>query len=225
MWSKVIGRHRTLTLTDIEGGANVGMLLYNANERLERYNMPDTLKGQHRFYLTSPYCVHSDMGRLLCSIVEDTAGWHDTVCGSTNASTVLSKYGKQSYQDAGNEFFRNGYECFVIELAKWGLGKRDLTPNINFFSKITADEQGELHFVKGASRAGAFVKLRFEMDTLVILNTCQHPLDPNSDYAPKAVHLSVSASAAPGLDDPCRTSRPENERAFRNTEDYHSLRG
>ena len=50
MWSHIIGRHKTLRITDLEGGANVGMLLYNATERHERYNMPDTLKGQHIFY-------------------------------------------------------------------------------------------------------------------------------------------------------------------------------
>ena len=40
MWSKVIGRGKTLRLTDIDGKANVGMLLYNALEKEERYNMP-----------------------------------------------------------------------------------------------------------------------------------------------------------------------------------------
>ena len=64
MWSKIISRGKTLRLTDMEGGANVSMLLYHAHERTERYNMPDTLKGQHIFFLTAPYCLHSDMGRV-----------------------------------------------------------------------------------------------------------------------------------------------------------------
>jgi len=83
MWSRIVGRHKTLRLTDLEGGANVGMLLYHASERHERYNMPDTLKGQRIFYLRAPYCVHSDMGRLFASITKDTVGWHDTVCGAS----------------------------------------------------------------------------------------------------------------------------------------------
>lgn len=223
MWSKIISRGKTLRLTDIDGGANVSMLLYNARERLERYNMPDTLKGQQIFYLTAPYCLHSDMGRLFCSITEDTAGWHDTVCGCSDASLVEKKYGTKTYQESHNDFYRNGRENFIIELAKWGLGKRDLVPNINWFSKVKTNEAGDLTFDASAGQAGSHIDLRFEMDTLVVLHTCQHPLDPTSEYAPKSVELSVRVTPAPGPEDLCRRSCPENERAFENTEDYYHL--
>lgn len=224
MWSNVISRGKTLRITDIEGGANVGMLLYNEAQPNERYNMPDTLKGQHIFFLTAPYCIHSDMGRIFCSITEDTAGWHDTVCGCSNATTVREKYGDAPYQESRNDFHRNAKDNFLIELGKWGLGKRDLVPNLNFFSKVVSDEEGALKFIPEAAKAGAHIDLRFEMDTLVVLNTCQHPLDPSTDYAPKQVSIEVFKSDAPRPDDACRLSRPENERAFINTEDYYALR-
>jgi uncharacterized protein len=224
MWSGVISRGKTLRLTDLEGGASVGMLLYNADQPVERYNMPDTLKGQHIFFLTHPFCIHSDMGRLLASITADTAGWHDTVCGCSDAKLVTAKYGVRNYQTARNEFHRNGRDCFLIELAKWGLGKRDLVPNLNFFSKVVADAEGKLTFVTGHSKPGAHIDLRFEMNTLVVLNTCQHPLNPDPLYHPRAVKLEVTVSPPPALDDPCRISRPENGRAFKNTEDYYALR-
>lgn len=223
MWSRVIGRHKTLRLTDLEGGANVGMLLYNASERHERYNMPDTLKGQHIFYLRAPYCLHSDMGRLLASITNDTVGWHDTVCGFSDGALVKAKYGEQTFQAARNEFYRNGRECFLIELAKWGLGERDLVPNLNFFSKVVADDEGRLSFVSGHSQAGAFVDLRFEMNTLVVLNTCQHSLDPDPSYHPRKVRLEVFETEAPLADDPCFTARPENARAHQTTEEFYLL--
>ena len=223
MWSRIIGRHKTLRLTDLEGGANVGMLMYHASERHERYNMPDTLKGQHIFYLRAPYCVHSDMGRLFASITADTVGWHDTVCGATDDKLVLQKYGEKTFQTARNEFHRNGRECFLIELAKWGMGERDLVPNLNWFSKVVADDAGRLSFVSGNSRAGDHIDLRFEMDTLVVLNTCQHPLDPDPQYHPRRVKLEVFTTPPPALDDPCFAVRPENARAFRNTDDFYLL--
>lgn len=224
MWSGVIGRGKTLRLTALAGGANVGMLLYHADVTTERYNMPDTLKGQHIFHLCHPYCLHSDMGRVLASITADTAGWHDTVCGCSDARLVAEKYGVKNYQTARNDFYRNGRECFLIELAKWGLGPRDLVPNVNFFSKVVADDAGRLTFVPNAAPAGARVDLRFELDTLVVLNTCQHPLDPDPIYQPREVRLQVFRAAPAGPDDACRRSRPENERAFLNTETYHALR-
>lgn len=225
MWSRVIGRSKTLRLTDIEGGVNVGMLMYNAHQPLERYNMPDTLKGQHIFFLTHPFCLHSDMGRLLASVTSDTVGWHDTVCGCSDGALVNEKYGELSYQQAGNDFHRNARENFLIELAKSGLGERDLMPNLNLFSKVAPDEAGSLSYTTDHSRAGDHVELRFEMDTLVVLNTCQHPLDPDPVYRPRPVLLEVFEAAPVADDDPCRGSRAENERAFLNTADYLALAG
>ena len=224
MWSGVIGRGKTLRLTDREGGANVGVLLYNADLTVERYNMPDTLKGQHIFHLRHPFCIHSDMGRLLASLTADSVGWHDTVGGCSDARLVAEKYGEKNYQAARNDFHRNGRECFLIELAKWGLGERDLVPNLNLFSKVVADEAGRLSFVRGNSPAGSHVDLRLEMNTLVVLNTCQHPLDPDPVYHPRSVQLEVFPAAPVAADDACHNSRPENVRAGRNTADYHALR-
>jgi uncharacterized protein len=225
MWSGVIARGKTLRLTDLEGGANVGLLLYNADLTVERYNMPDTLKGQHIFRLQHPFCLHSDMGRLFASITADTLGWHDTVCGCSDAKLVAARYGAQTYQTHRNDFFRNARDCFLIELAKWGLGKRDLVPNLNLFSKVVADEVGRLTFVAGNSKAGDHVDLRLELNTLVVLNACQHPLDPDPKYHPRSIRLEVFSAAGPvPADDACRTSRPENSRAMTNTENYHALR-
>jgi urea carboxylase-associated protein 2 len=223
-WSAVLSRGKTLRLTDVEGGANVGLLLYNADLTVERYNMPDTLKGQHIFYLRHPYCLHSDMGRILASITADTVGWHDTVCGASDAALVAAKYGTQTYQEARNDFYRDAREGFLIELAKWGLGARDLVPNVNLFSKVVADEAGRLTFVPGQAKPGDHVDLRFELNTLVVLNTCQHPLDPDPRYHPRPVRLEVFRTPPPAADDPCRLSRPENGRAFLNTETYCALR-
>ncbi len=224
MWSKVVRRGLSLRLTDVEGGANVGMLLYNAYEKQERYNMPDTLKGQYIFNLKAPYCLHSDMGRIFASITQDSSGWHDTVCGTSDAKSVEAKYGRGDYQTLRNAFYRNGRECFLIELAKWGLGKRDLVPNINWFSKVVADEEGKLTFVPGHSKPGAVVALRFELDTLVVLNTCQHPFDPETEYRPKPVTLEVLETPPAQADDPSINVRPENQRAFQNTSLYNRLR-
>lgn len=223
MWSNVIKRGKTLRITDLEGGVNVGMLMYNADQPLERYNMPDTLKGQHIFYLQHPFCIHSDMGHIFASITADSVGWHDTVCGCSDAETVRKKYGEKSFQQAHNDFYRNGKENFLIELGKWGLGERDLIPNLNLFSKVTPDAEGNLSYHPENSKAGDSIELRLEMNTLVVLNTCQHPLDERSEYDPKPVKLEVFQSPPLTADDPCTLSRPENARALEHTRNYYAL--
>ena len=113
---------------------------------------------------------------------------------------------------------RNARDSFLIELGKWGLGKRDIVPNINFFSKVSADDRGGLHYQVQHSRAGNYVELRFEMNVLVVVSACQHPLDPIPQYSPKPVQLQAWHCGAPDADDYCRNFRPENVRGFYNTE-------
>jgi urea carboxylase-associated protein 2 len=220
-WSFTIRRGTTLRLIDREGGANVGMLLYNPQDPLERYNAPDTLKCQHTFKLTAGHCLYSDMGRIFCSIVADTGGWHDTVCGSTDRATLAARWGERSYQEFRNDWRLSGIDSFLVEAAKHGLGRRDLAANVNWFSKVSTAEDGTLAFDAGHARAGAHVDLRFEMDALVLLHTCPHPLDPASEYPIRPVACQFRKSAPVAPDDPCLTSRPENGRGFANTRLYH----
>jgi uncharacterized protein len=219
-WSHVLKRGTALRITDTDGGANVGALFYNFDCPVERLNLPDTLKAQHIARLTEGFVLYSDMGRILCSVTVDTFGWHDALSGCSNAALVRAKYGEARYQEHRNQFHQNARDSFLIELAKYGLSPRDLSPNVNFFSKVVVDDDGSMHFQSCPTAPGSFVELRAEMNVLTILNTCQHPLDPNSRYEPKPVHLTIKRvpSAAPG--DPCRVSRPENARGFTLTERY-----
>jgi len=220
-WSMRVRRGMQLRFTDLEGGANLALLMYNPEDLLERYNAPDTLKGQHTFKLTRGNCLYSDMGRVFASMVDDDFGWHDTVCGTLSEKSLKEKYQVRSYQDHHNQWTLSGEHSFLTELAKYGLGERDLAANLNLFSKVITDDDGNLIFDASAARAGASVTLRFEMDTLVILHTCPHPLNPEADYPMKPVQVEMLKAAPLADDDYCKHFRPENGRAFENNRLYH----
>jgi urea carboxylase-associated protein 2 len=221
MWSRVVRRGQALELLDVEGGASVAALFYNAREPLERYNMADTLKAQHTAFLSAGHVLYSDMGRVLMSIIEDTAGWHDTFTGHLDSAASERKFGRGSYQALRNDFYRDTRSNFLIELGKHGLGARDIVPNVNFFVKVTVALDGTLAF-RPETRAGRAVTLRAELDTLVVLSNTPHPLDPARSYAPKPVELSLLAVEPAQKSDPCRTHCEQNERGFLLTENYHS---
>ena len=216
--SFVLKRGQLLRITDLEGGANVSLLLLSAAEKSERLNLPDTLKCQHTAKLTAGHCLYSDMGRVLAAITADTCGWHDSFGGVLNAAEVAEKYGAGSYQELRNGFFRNGMDNLLVEMGKWDLNLQDLLMNLNLFSQVTVDADGAFHFQSGNSKAGDYVELYAPMDTLVVLTALQHPMDPNPTYAPKPVQLSWHQVASDGISVLCRTSRPENGRGFHNTE-------
>lgn len=220
-WSFTARRNVRLRLVDVAGGANCAMLFYSAQNLLERYNAPDTLKCQHTFKLTAGHCLYSDMGRIFCSVLADDFGWHDTVCGVSNKAHVAAKYGALDYQAAGNDWRQNGYDSFLVEAAKYGLGRRDLAMNVNWFSKVAVADDGALSFDASAARAGASVELRFEMDTLVLLHTCPHPLNPAAEYPAKPVRFEISGGPPASADDACRLSAAENGRGFENNRVFH----
>jgi len=220
-WSLIMRRGTGMRLTDSNGGANVGMLFYNPHNLLERYNAPDTLKCQHTFKLTHGNCLYSDMGRIFCSIVADDLGWHETVCGNITAKQVARRWGGRDYQKDRNDWHQNGHDAFLVELAKYGLSRADLAANVNWFSKVVAAADGGLALIQGHSKAGSRIDLRFEMETLVILHTCPHPLNPATQYPHTPVRIELGLAASVADDDFCRNLRPENQRGFQNNALYH----
>jgi len=219
-WSRRLQRHQVLRLTDISGKACVSALFYNARDPLERYNMADTLKAQFTAFLTTRRVLFSDMGRVLVSIVGDTCGWHDTISGCGDAALSLARFGQGRYQELRNDFHRNARDNFLVELGKYGLGKRDIVANVNFFVAVTVDDEGRMNWRAANSHPGAYIDLRCEMDTLVVLTNTPHPLDPATGYAPHPIDLAIWRGKPVAADDPCRLSRPENGRGFQLTESY-----
>lgn len=200
------------------------MLLYNARDLTERYNMPDTLKAQYTSRLAQGNILMSDNGLAMASIVEDSLGWHDTISGYTRREMTDKKWGRTTYQESRNDWFRSGQENFAMELLRNGLTVRDISPNINLFSRVFCDEAGDMHFDATHCKEGASVTLRTEMDILLILSNTPNPLDCHSSFP--SVPVEVEVFAAQPVDperDECVNFRSENRRAFENTKEYYSL--
>jgi urea carboxylase-associated protein 2 len=214
MWSMRVARHRLLRLTALDAGANVSALLYNADDPLDRLNVPDTLKAQRTARLTRGHVLMSDMGRALASIVGDSLGWHDPLGGHGLIEHVIAKYGSHNYQEYRNAFYRNARDNFLVELGKHGLGIEDIVANVNFFSKVAVAEGGQMAFVPGHCPAGAAIDLRTEMNVLLVLANNPHPLDPAAEYPLTRVKIEILPCEPAAADDFCRTFRPECARAL-----------
>jgi uncharacterized protein len=225
-WSLELRRGTFMKIIDLEGAANVGMLFYNPRNLLEKYNAPDTLKCQHTFKLQRGNCLYSDMGRVFASIIEDHSAngegnWHDTVCGNSNAEQIEKQFGKRDYQKDRNQWLQNGSDAFLVELAKYGLGRADMASNINWFSKVIADDAGNIKLDTENQAPGNSVTLRFEMDTLVVLHACPHPLSKEKVYPFKPVKIELGEADPVTEDDYCKNFRPENQRGFQNNALYY----
>ena len=218
MWSMRIPRRRLIRLTALDSGANLSALFYNANQPLDRLNIPDTLKALHTAKLTRGHILMTDMGNALVSIVADSLGWHDPLGGHITAAMAAAKFGEHNYQQYRNDFYRNARDNFLIELTKHGLGLADIVANVNFFSKIVVDDEGRMKFVPDYCPAGARIGLRTEMDVLIVLANCPHPLSAAGEYPRARVEIEIFPCDPPGKDDFCRNFRPECGRTLALTE-------
>lgn len=212
--AKRLNRGARLRLVDLKGDACVSMLLFNAEQPVERLNVADTLKVQWNAYLGAGRFLLSDMGKVLMSILEDTAGTHDAFCGASNAASNAARYG-----DGDNWGpHPNARDRFLLAAAKFGLGRKDVHPCINWFKGVTILPDGATRFTS-ARCPGQQVTLRAEMDVIVILANCPHVLDPRPDYTVTPVRALAWRGPVTPTDDPVRNATPEGLRAFLNVEE------
>ncbi len=214
--AKVVSRGTTIRLTDLAGDACANVLLYNADGSPERLNVADTVKVQWQAYLGAGQLLLSDMGRVLASIVSDTSGRHDALCGASNRAHNERRYGDGAVQNA----FPNARDRFIVALAKFGRSKRDVAPNVNFFKGVRVQPDGTLQWDDRPSPPGAHVELLAELDVLVVVANTPHVCDPRDDYTATNLRITAWAGQPTAPDDPRWSATPEAERAFRNTEDY-----
>ena len=200
--SKVLARGTTLRLTDRDGGACAHVLLFNADQPWERLNVADTVKIPWQAYLGAGHPLLSDQGRVLATVVADTSGRHDALCGTT----------------------QEGRTRFVLAAAKHGLEPRDLPPSVSFFAGVRVEADGGLAF-EGRAGAGASVTLRAELPVVVLVVNVAHPLDERASDACTPLEVLAWRGAPTAPDDPLWTATPESERAFLNTADYAFARG
>lgn len=217
-WSLVVHRGEQLRVTALGDDANVSLLVSPDLRPGERLSVPDTCKAQMQSRIRAPMVLISDLGRALMSMTGSSLSWHDCLTGH-GTDTHLELYGPSSYAVDRNAWKQSARAGLLDELAKRGLGPRDLGPTVNLFTKVVAgdDDRGTLTYEPQA-RAGDWVALRAELDVLVVLSTSPHPLDPRTKWAPSAVELEISRVEPPGPDDASRTFRPESARALAETE-------
>ena len=217
-WSWILPRGVSLRLVALGERANLSLVLYNARQRFERYNMPDSLKAEHTAHYTRGHVLMSDMGCSLASITADNLGWHDPLGMLLNSERLEAKYGRHNYQHFRNGMYRSGRDGLLIEIGKYGLGRRDLVAPVNFFSKVSVDTEGRFVFHEKHASEGSYVDLRLDMDVIVAVSAAPHPLDPRPGYAPSPVGIAAWRSGPAQADDFCRTFRPECARALHNSD-------
>ena len=184
-WIYLIKKRQTFRIEDLEGNQAADTLFFNAADPVDRYSAQDTIREQGAIYLTTGTQLMSTRGNVLLTITADTCGRHDTLGGACACESNMVRYAieKRSMHACRDSFLRGA--------RRMGLGKRDLTHNINFFMNVPVTPDGGLTFADGVSAAGRYVEMRAELDVIALISNCPQLNNPCNGYNPTPVRVLI----------------------------------
>ncbi|MDT5299225.1 MAG: uncharacterized protein QOG79_2467 [Mycobacterium sp.] len=185
-WSAVVKAGQHLQIIDLHGNQAVDTLFYSAHDHAVRYSAQRTIAAQRNVFLTTGSVLRATDGTALMTIVADEVGNHDTIAGACSKESNTLRYGHHtSHQHACAE-------NFLAEATKWGMGKRDIVSNVNFFMNVPVEADGTLGIVDGLSAPGKSLTLRADIDTLVLVSNCPQINNPCNGFDPTPVRMVIT---------------------------------
>ena len=187
-WMHTVKQGDVIRITDLEGNQAADTLFYSAADPSERYSAIDTIREQGNVYLTAGTTLMSNLCHPMLAIVADTCGRHDTLGGAcaTESNTVRYALEKKCMHAC-----RDSWLLAVAENEHFGMTKRDITHNINFFMNVPVTAEGGLTFEDGISAPGKYVELKALMDVIVLISNCPQLNNPCNAYNPTPVEVRV----------------------------------
>jgi urea carboxylase-associated protein 1 len=187
-WMHVVKKGQTFRILDLEGNQAADTLFYNADDPHERYSACDTIREQGNVFLTSGTVLLSDLCRPMLTITADTVGRHDTLGGACATESNTVRYALEKFS---MHACRDSFLLAVAENEHYGLDKRDIAHNINFFMNVPVTAAGGLTFADGLSAPGKYVEIRAEMNVIVLISNCPQLNNPCNAYNPTPVEVLI----------------------------------
>lgn len=187
-WMHVVKAGQILRIHDLKGNQAADMLFYNAHNPTERYSAVDTIRNQGNIYIQLNTKILSTENNVLLEVIADTCGRHDTLGGAcaTESNTVRYALNKKCMHAC-----RDSWLLAVTENDHYGMSKRDITDNINFFMNVPVTPEGGLTFADGVSGAGKYVELIARMDVIALLSNCPQLNNPCNAYDPTPLEVLI----------------------------------
>ena len=184
-WSGRVNRGQTIRIVDLDGQQAVDTLFYRADDVAERYSAQDTVRHQGAAYITTGTALISNEGSVMLTVTADSCGRHDTSAGACSCESNAVRFGHTT------KYLHACRENFVLELGRYGMTKRDIVPNINFFMNVPIEPSGDLAIVDGVSRPGDYVELRAEMDVICVISNCPQINNPCNGFDPTPIQVLI----------------------------------
>lgn len=180
-----VRRGQTVRIEDVEGQQAVDLICYSLDDLAERFWAAHSAKLNGTIYITTGHILYSDRARPMMTIVEDTVGVNDVICGSCSYALDVVRYGEDKASQGCMDLFEQS-------IRPWGLERKDVPMCFNIFLDYPVDAEGRVAIDRDpVSKPGDHIDLRADMDLLVSITACPQENNPCNGYNPTPIRVAV----------------------------------
>ncbi|MGB3482597.1 MAG: urea carboxylase-associated family protein [Mycobacterium sp.] len=175
----------TIRFTDVEGQQCADLIAFDLQDLTHRMSPFATVSSIGRIYVGAGDVLVSQRFVPMLTIVEDTVGTHDILCGSCSPGMNRARNGGLG---AGK---RTCHVNFVEELRPYNVAPEDIPYSLNIFMNYPIDSDGTMDYATCKSQAGDTIDMRAERDLLVVVSNCPQELTPLNGFNPTSSRIQI----------------------------------
>lgn len=174
-YARTVHRGQVIRITDIDGQQVPDFLCFDVNRPLEhKLSVENTLLVNGTIYITTGHTLYSTECRPMFSIIDDTCGRHDLICGSCSEFTNAFRYGVR-----GTANCRTNFE---LALSPFGIPLAAIPYSFNIFMNAPVKPDGSIAIIEPESKPGDYIELKAEMDCIIAISNCPQERNPCNAY-------------------------------------------
>ena len=177
---------QTVTVINTHGSQVVDSWAFNAEDPSEFMSMEHSRGSMLRVNPKIGDTLRSNRRRAMLTLIEDNSGGiHDTLIAACD---------RYRYEQLGHVGHHDSCtDNLALALASLGITGAETPSPLNLFMNIPIGDDGRVSFQPPLSTPGSHVRLRAEMDLIVVFSACPQDLVPvnGADCIPRDAHYTI----------------------------------
>lgn len=178
-------KSQVLRIEDLEGTQCCDVVAFNLHDFDEKYSPANTVNINKHIYLGKGKVLYSTKSNPMLTIVADTVGHHDCICGSCSPEMNYIRYGEKAIGK------RTCRENLADAVAPYDIRPVDVPYSFNAWMDFPVSKEGEITYGETLSKPGDYIDLRAEMDLLVAISNCPQELNGANGWNPTKLRVAV----------------------------------
>lgn len=170
-------------IVDLQGKQPGDLVAFKADDLAVKLSQTRTRVENHRVSVTQGHTLWTNTfpPEVMFTITRDTHGTHDLLYPPCCRYALEKRFGVS----------RDGcLEHLAKALKKWDVKSHEIPDPLNLFFHVSVEHAGDMKASEPASRPGALIELKAEMDCILAISTCSVPW-PEKENSAYQVKITI----------------------------------